>query len=76
MPSGTEGALPAVFYGEKRCGHGRDLHPVLQAGGGTEHRPDWRNSLPAGPKKPWAVSSRLCASATDADGFLLMKSEY
>ena len=37
----TAGALPAAFFhGERRCYHGHDLHPALQAGGGTERRPD------------------------------------
>lgn len=36
----TVGKLPTVFCGERRFYHGHNLHPVLQAGGGTARRPD------------------------------------
>ena len=39
----TVGDLPAVILFSKkarRCYHGHNLHPALQAGGGTERRPD------------------------------------
>ncbi len=32
--------LPSSFFIDRRDIHGHDLHPALQAGGGTERRPD------------------------------------
>lgn len=29
-----------LFYSERRCYYDHDLHPTLQAGGGTEYRPN------------------------------------